>query len=115
MIAVVRIQALARARRVRMSTEGQAVQKNNMTKSHATRSSSSPSSELRSLASSSFCASTTPFTMLASDRTEGSNSSRPNDMSLTESTKAKRILRQSKSMSFSPNLMDWRGLELFSP
>ncbi|OIT00829.1 PREDICTED: protein IQ-DOMAIN 1 isoform X1 [Nicotiana attenuata] len=91
------------------------VKKNNMTKrisakpplvlGHATRSSSSPSSEFRydeSSASSSFCTSTTPIsgnTMLASDRTEDSNSSRPNYMSLTESTKAKqrnqRILRQS--------------------
>ncbi|XP_009799327.1 protein IQ-DOMAIN 6 isoform X2 [Nicotiana sylvestris] len=91
------------------------VKKNNMTKrisakpplviGHTTRSSSSPSSEFRydeSSASSSFCTSTTPIsgnTMLASDRTEDSNSSRPNYMSLTESTKAKqrnqRILRQS--------------------
>ncbi|PON71701.1 IQ motif, EF-hand binding site [Parasponia andersonii] len=76
----------------------------------ATRSSSSPSSEFRydeSSASSSFCTSTTPIsgnTMLASDRTDDSTSSRPNYMNLTESTKAKqkvynqpshRILRQS--------------------
>ncbi|XP_019246616.1 PREDICTED: protein IQ-DOMAIN 1-like [Nicotiana attenuata] len=56
-------------------------------------------------------------TMLASDRTEDRNSSRPNYMILTESTKAKqrnqRILRQ--SMSSSPNWMEWRRLELFSP
>ncbi|XP_059274880.1 protein IQ-DOMAIN 6 isoform X1 [Lycium ferocissimum] len=87
------------------------VKKNNVTKRISvkpptTRSSSSPSSEFRydeSSASSSFCTSTTPIsgnTMLASDRTEdSSNSSRPNYMSLTESTKAKqrnqRMLRQS--------------------
>ncbi|TMW85690.1 protein IQ-DOMAIN 1 isoform X1 [Solanum pennellii] len=91
------------------------VKKNNVTKrisakpplvGHTTRSSSSPSSEFRydesSAASSSFCTSTTPIsgnTMLASDRTEDSNSNRPNYMSLTESTKAKqrnqRMLRQS--------------------
>ncbi|KAG5591253.1 hypothetical protein H5410_041767 [Solanum commersonii] len=89
--------------------------KNNVTKrisakpplvGHTTRSSSSPSSEFRydesSAASSSFCTSTTPIsgnTMLASDGTVDSNSSRPNYMSLTESTKAKqrnqRMLRQS--------------------
>lgn len=62
---------------------------------HATRSSSSPSSEFRydeSSASSSICTSTTPVsgnTMLASDRTDDSGSSRPNYMNLTESTKAK--------------------------
>ena len=68
----------------------------------ATRSSSSPSSEFRydeSSASSSFCTSTTPVsgnTMLASDRTDDSTNSRPNYMSLTESTKAKqRVIRQS--------------------
>ncbi|WMV42330.1 hypothetical protein MTR67_035715 [Solanum verrucosum] len=91
------------------------VKKNNVTKrisakpplvGHTTRSSSSPSSEFRydesSAASSSFCTSTTPIsgnTMLTSDRTDDSNSSRPNYMSLTESTKAKqrnqRMLRQS--------------------
>ncbi|KAK6782353.1 hypothetical protein RDI58_020149 [Solanum bulbocastanum] len=91
------------------------VKKNNVTKrisakpplvGHTTRSSSSPSSEFRydesSAASSSFCTSTTPISgnmMLASDRTDDSNSSRPNYMSLTESTKAKqrnqRMLRQS--------------------
>ncbi|MCD9645735.1 IQ [Datura stramonium] len=90
------------------------VKKNNITKrisakpplvGHTTRSSSSPSSEFRydeSSASSSFCTSTTPIsgnTMLTSDRTEDSSNSRPNYMSLTESTKAKqrnqRILRQS--------------------
>ncbi|KAF3447546.1 hypothetical protein FNV43_RR12732 [Rhamnella rubrinervis] len=62
---------------------------------HATRSSSSPSSEFRfdgSSASSSICTSTTPVsgnTMLASDRTDDSSNSRPNYMNLTESTKAK--------------------------
>ncbi|CAN4076726.1 unnamed protein product [Withania somnifera] len=81
------------------------VKKNNVTKRiSAARSSSSPSSEFRydeSSASSSFCTSTPPISgsMLASDRTEESNSSRPNYMSLTVSTKAKqrnqRILRQS--------------------
>ncbi|KAA8525147.1 hypothetical protein F0562_006989 [Nyssa sinensis] len=72
-----------------------------------TRSSSSPSSEFRydeSSASSSICTSTTPIsgnTVLASDRTEESNNSRPSYMNLTESTKAKqrnlshRIHRQS--------------------
>lgn len=89
------------------------VKKNNVTKrisakpplvGHTTRSSSSPSSEFRydDSTSSSFCTSTTPIsgnTMLASDRTEDSNSGKPNYMSLTESTKAKQrnqsILRQS--------------------
>ncbi|KAF5444763.1 hypothetical protein F2P56_033868 [Juglans regia] len=61
-----------------------------------TRSSSSPSSEFRydeSSASSSICTSTTPVsgnTGLASDRTEDSSYSKPNYMTLTKSTKAKR-------------------------
>ncbi|WCJ29431.1 IQ-domain 6 [Euphorbia peplus] len=80
------------------------VRKNNVTTrisarpptGHATRSSSSPSSEFRydeSSASSSICTSTTPIsghTGLASDRTEESGHSRPNYMNFTESTKAKR-------------------------
>lgn len=63
---------------------------------HATRSSSSPSSDFRydeSSASSSICTSTTPVsgnTGMASDRTEESGNSRPNYMTMTESTKAKR-------------------------
>ncbi|CAK7352916.1 unnamed protein product [Dovyalis caffra] len=79
------------------------VRKNNVTTrisarppiGHATRSSSSPSSEFRfdeSSASSSICTSTTPIsgnTGLASDKTEDSGYSRPNYMTLTESTKAK--------------------------
>lgn len=79
------------------------VRKNNITTrisarppiGHVTRSSSSPSSEVRfdeSSASSSICTSTTPIsgnTGLASDKTEESGNSRPNYMNLTESTKAK--------------------------
>ncbi|XP_059640569.1 protein IQ-DOMAIN 6 [Cornus florida] len=72
-----------------------------------TRSSSSPSSEFRfdeSSGSSSICTSATPIsgnTVLASDRTDERNNTRPSYMNLTESTKAKqrnlssRILRQS--------------------
>ncbi|KAJ4952468.1 hypothetical protein NE237_029300 [Protea cynaroides] len=63
---------------------------------NATRSSSGPSSECMydesSASSSSFCTSMTPIsgnTMLASERTEESNSSRPSYMNLTESIKAK--------------------------
>ncbi|KAK7383337.1 hypothetical protein VNO78_29014 [Psophocarpus tetragonolobus] len=59
---------------------------------HATRSSSSPSSEFHydgSSASSSICTSTTPISTLPCDRTEDSNNIRPNYMNLTESTKAK--------------------------
>ncbi|XP_010242248.1 PREDICTED: protein IQ-DOMAIN 1-like [Nelumbo nucifera] len=77
---------------------------------HGTRSSSVPSSEYMydesSASSSSICTSTTPVsgnTPSATERTEGSNNSRPNYMNLTESTKAKqrtfnhsyRIQRQS--------------------
>ncbi|GMI83897.1 IQ-domain 6 [Hibiscus trionum] len=79
------------------------VRKNNITtrisaKPHirqATRSSSSPSSEFHydeSSASSSICTSTTPVsrtTVLPSDGTEESGSSRPNYMNMTVSTKAK--------------------------
>lgn len=60
---------------------------------HPTRSSSSPSSECHydeSSPSSSFCTSTTPASMLYSDRTtDDSTSSRPNYMNLTESIKLK--------------------------
>ncbi|KAK2986157.1 hypothetical protein RJ640_019563 [Escallonia rubra] len=62
---------------------------------HVTRSSSSPSSEFlcdESSASSSLCTTTTPIsgnTILASDRTDDSNNSRPSYMNLTQSTKAK--------------------------
>lgn len=63
---------------------------------HATRSSSGPSSEClydeSSASSSSICTSTTPVsanTLLASERTEGSNLCRPSYMNLTESIKAK--------------------------
>lgn len=59
----------------------------------ATRSSSSPSSEFRydeSSASSSICTSTTPMSGNTCERTEDScNSTRPNYMNLTKSTKAK--------------------------
>ncbi|KAJ7958373.1 protein IQ-DOMAIN 1-like [Quillaja saponaria] len=69
----------------------------------ATRSSSSPNSEFQndeSSASSSICTSTTPAsgnTILASERTDDSNISRPSYMNLTESTKAK--LKKSSYLS----------------
>ncbi|XP_042517828.1 protein IQ-DOMAIN 6 [Macadamia integrifolia] len=75
------------------------VRKNNVTtriSAKPPRSSSGPSSECMydesSASSSSICTSMTPVsgnTMLASDRTEESNNSKPNYMNLTESTKAK--------------------------
>lgn len=102
------------------------VRKNNVTKrvsarpplvAQATHSSSSPSSDFRydeSSASSSIFTTTTPVSgNTISDRTEESNSSRPNYMNMTEATKAKQrkhsTQRQSmdefqflkKSMAFS--------------
>ncbi|KAJ8750568.1 hypothetical protein K2173_015729 [Erythroxylum novogranatense] len=77
-----------------------------------TRSSSSPSSEFRydeSSPSSSICTSATPVsgnTGLASDRTDGSGSSRPNYMNLTESIKAKQKLSSTLSHRIQRQSMD---------
>ncbi|KAK9274055.1 hypothetical protein L1049_018869 [Liquidambar formosana] len=77
-----------------------------------TRSSSSPSSEFRydeSSASSSICTSTTPVsgnTVLALDRTEESNNSRPSYMNLTESIKAKQRTFNSSSHRVQRQSMD---------
>lgn len=84
------------------------VKKNNVTKRisakppFATHSSSSPSSEFRydeSSGSSSIFTTTTPVSgNTISDRTEESNTSRPNYMSMTEATKAKQRKQRQQSM-----------------